>query len=100
MYASYQTGTAYNALPEWSPRDDVLTRRDRAETIWFAIVPGARENLEFTKTLMVASIRRPAASPRALRTRAAPVPKPDFKDESRGCVVRYAARPLLFRRGY
>ena len=52
MYASYQTGTAYNALPEWSPRDDVLTRRDRAETIWFAIVPGARENQDFTKTLM------------------------------------------------
>ena len=54
MYASYLTDTAYNALPEWSPRGNVLTRRDRAETIWFAIVPGARENLDFTKTLMPA----------------------------------------------
>ena len=52
MYASYLTDTAYNALPEWSPRGNVLTRRDRAETIWFAIVPGARENLDLTKTLM------------------------------------------------
>ena len=52
MYASYLTDTAYNALPERSPRGNVLTRRDRAETIWFAIVPGERENLDFTKTLM------------------------------------------------
>ena len=54
MYASYLTDTAYNALPEWSPHDKDLTRRVRAETIWFAIVPGARENLDFTKTLMPA----------------------------------------------
>ena len=55
------------------------------------------DSMSCARTLRpAASTRRPAASPWALRTRAAP----DFESESRGCVLRYADRPLLFRRDH